>query len=171
MGKVLTRRPVVIALTALLSACTVQQTDVPSVTGPSEFGLSMTLTATPDTINQDGASQSAIAVQARGPSGAGLSGVSVRLDIAVGGTLQDFGTLTTKSLVTGSDGRASAIYIAPPPPPASAGSSGSVVTIVATPIGSNFQAANARTAEIRLVPTGVILPPGQTPTPSFTFSP
>jgi PKD repeat protein len=170
MGKLFIR-PALIVLLGLMSACTVQQAEIPSLTGPSEYGLSLGITATPDSISQDGASQSAIVVLAHGPNGAALGGVPVRLDIVVGGVIQDFGSLSTKSIVTGSDGRASAVYVAPPaPPPASAGAGGTV-TIVATPTSSDYQTAVSRSVEIRLVPTGVILPPGQTPNPSFTFSP
>src|SRR5688572_29677095 len=133
MGKLATRRSALIALIALTAAC-VHQDDIPSPAGPSEFGLSITITATPDAINQDGASQSAIVVYARGPNGEAISGVPIRLQIAVGAAVQDFGTLTTKSIVTASDGRASAIYIAPPAPPPSAGSSERIVTVIATPI-------------------------------------
>lgn len=164
-------RSVAIALMALVAACTVKQDEIPSLTGPSEFGLSITITATPDSISQDGASQSAIVVFARGPNGAGLTAVPLRLDMAVNGVVQDFGTLSTKSIVTGSDGRAAAVYTAPPAPPPAAGGSGNLVTIFVTPTGSNFQAANSQSADIRLVPPGVILPPAPTPTASFTYSP
>ncbi|MCK7469890.1 MAG: hypothetical protein MZU95_03095 [Desulfomicrobium escambiense] len=37
----------------------------------------------------------------------------IRLDVAVNGTLADFGQLSGKNLVTGGDGRASATYTAP----------------------------------------------------------
>jgi len=157
-------------LVALTTAC-VHQDEAPSPIGPSEFALSVAITATPDSISQDGASQSAIVVLARGPNGAPISGVPVRLDIAVGGVVQDFGRLSAKNIATDSTGRASAVYTAPPAPPPSAGGSGSLVTIMATPTSSNFQTAVSQTVDIRLVPTGVILPPGQTPTPSFVYTP
>jgi hypothetical protein len=57
MGKQLPRRPVLIALIALTTACTVQQTKVPSLTGPSEFALSVTVDVQPDIITRDGRSQ------------------------------------------------------------------------------------------------------------------
>jgi PKD repeat protein len=161
------------ALAAVLftAACTVQQTEIPSLTGPSEFALSVLVTVTPDTLNRDGASQSSVVLSARGPDGAPLSGVPLRLDMAVGGVLQDFGTLTARNLVTGSDGRASAVYTAPPAPPPGVGVPITTLTILATTSGSNAQTAVSHSADIRLVPVGVILPPTQSAGPRFTFSP
>jgi PKD repeat protein len=159
-------------LLALMSgACSVQDTKIPGLTGPSELALSVAVSATPDSIIRDGASQSAIVVTARDENGKPKAGVSVRLDMSVDGVLQDFGQLTARTVATGSDGRALASYVAPPPPPPAAGGAPAYVTIVATPIGSNYQAANSQTVEIRLVTPGVILPPAGTPTPAFSFSP
>ncbi len=164
-------RPALIAIAALAAGCTVSDVNAPSLTGPSEFGQSVTITATPDSISQDGASQSAIVVFVRGPNGAGLPGVSLRLQIVVGGAVQDYGTLSAKTIATGSDGRASSVYTAPPPPPPPANGLERRVSIVVTASGSNFQTSVSQTVDIRLVPTGVILPPAQTPNPSFTYSP
>jgi PKD repeat protein len=72
--------------------------------------------------------------------------------------------------VTGSDGRAHVVYTAPPPPPPATAGSGTRVTIVATAIGTNFQASSSQLVDIRLVPPGVILPPADTPTAAFTVS-
>jgi PKD repeat protein len=161
----------VAALALVLTAgCTVHQTEQPPLMGPSDFALSLDVSATPDSISQDGASQSSISVTARGADGANKSGVTLRLDMQVGGTTQDFGTLSARTLVTGSDGRANAIYTAPATSP-TAGGSGTMVSILASPIGTNAQAGEGRTAAIRLVPPGVILPPAGTPTAAFTMSP
>jgi PKD repeat protein len=164
-------RLALLAVLALSAACTVQQAQIPSLTGPSEFALSISVTATPDTLNRDGASQSSIVLTARGPDGNGLAGVAIRLDMAINNVMRDFGTLSAKNLVTGSDGRAVAIYTAPPPPPQGATGTTTTLTILATPQGSNAQASVTHSAEIRLVPVGVILPPEQSAGPRFTFSP
>ena len=172
-------------LTALLAtlafgtACTVHNTEAPSLSGVSEFGLSLVVTAIPDSINQDGASQSSIEVTVRDDKARLIQGQSLRVDMAVNGTIQDFGTLSARTIVTGSDGKARVVYTAPPAPPPSFGGAGGHVAIVVTPIGNNAQVSNPEfgpasiptTVDIRLVPPGVILPPAQTPTPAFTFSP
>ncbi|MCC7416045.1 MAG: PKD domain-containing protein [Acidobacteria bacterium] len=159
------------ALLAGTAACTVHQADSgPEPFGPSDFGLSLDLTITPDSLNQDGASQASVVVVAHDQTGAPKANVVVRLVTSLDGTIREYGTLSARSVVTGSDGRASAIYTAPATSLLAPGE-GIVVTIVATPSGSDAQAANSRTAQLRLVPPGVILPPAQTPTAQFTYSP
>ena len=106
-ASLLTRRSALMAFVTLAMAC-VHQDKVPSLTGPSEFGQGVAITATPDSISQDGASQSAIVVFVRGPNGESLSGVALRLDIMVGGVVQDFGRLSAKNIATDSNGRAAA---------------------------------------------------------------
>ena len=50
-----------LAVAALLgAACTVHQTEAAAVSGPSETALSVTITASPDSISQDGRSTSTI---------------------------------------------------------------------------------------------------------------
>ncbi len=161
---------VLLAALALTTACSVQQTEIPGLTGPSDFALSIQVSATPDVINQDGSSQSSVIVTVNGPDGRPVSSVPVRLDLLVGGTYVDFGSLSAKNVVTGGDGRATAVYTAPGAPPANS-SPFQVVTVSATPVGSNYEAGSIATADIRLNAPGVILPPAGTPTASFTFSP
>ncbi len=160
------------AIAALATAgCTVHQTEAPPVAGPSTFAKSLTMTVTPDRITQDGASQSAVLVQAIGPDGRALSGLSVRVDMMVSGQIADYGTLSARTVVTGSDGVARVVYTAPPPAAPPADSSINTVSIRAIPIGSDAQTANGVSADIRLVPIGVILPPSGTPTAAFTITP
>ncbi|HEY7288914.1 MAG TPA: PKD domain-containing protein [Vicinamibacterales bacterium] len=160
-------RLIAVAAAAFAAGC-VHQTEEPALTGPSTFAQSLRLTATPDSITQDGRSQSSVTVTVFGPNGAPTSGVALRLDMAVGGQLADFGTLSARTVVTANDGTARAVYTAPPPGPDSVISA---VSIVATPVGTDAQASNLSTVSIRLVPSGVILPPGGTPTATFSYSP
>ena len=169
MGKLLPRRPVLIALIALTTACTVQQTKVPSLTGPSEFGLSVTLTPQPDIITRDGISESTIVVTARDANGAAAPGVQFRVDMAVANALQDFGTLSSRFVVTGSDGRASLRYTSPSPPIPGTAVLVDRITIVVVPVNSNYQAATTQTADIRLVLP--VIAGGNAPIPQFTFAP
>ncbi len=163
-------------LVSAAAACTVHKTEVPSLTGPSELALSLNVVAIPDSINQDGGSQSSIRVTVKGPDGKPISGLPIRMDMQVNGLPQDFGTLSARTIVTGTDGTGFVVYTAPPGAPGGVtGTCGSLpgtcVTIVATPMGSDFAAAIPRAVDIRLVPTGVILPPPDTPTAVFQFSP
>ena len=87
-----------VAALALSAACTVHGVDVPPLTGPSELALSVAVTATPDMLPQDGASQSAIVVLVKGPDGKAVAGQGLRVETAVGGALQDYGLLSARSV-------------------------------------------------------------------------
>jgi PKD repeat protein len=183
MKVLLTRLPLAMALAAVATACTVHQTEAPDLTGPSEFALSIRLEASPDSITQDGGSQSVVRVIARGPDGEAVRNQAFRLDMFVNGQIADYGTLSGRTVVTGSDGIATAVYTAPPAPPVNANSvtcapssiavpvPGNCVTIGATPIGSGFGGAHTGSVDIHLMPIGVILPPAGAPTASFFYSP
>jgi PKD repeat protein len=174
-------RQAAVALALLAAAgCTVKNTEAPPLTGPSGLALTLNLNAIPDSISQDGGSQSSVKVSAIGPDGKPVSGLPLRVDMMVNGVAADFGTLSARSIVTNSDGIATVVYTAPPAPPngvftpcAGGVSSlpGACVSIVATATATNFSTANPESVLIRLVPTGVILPPAGQPVASFTTSP
>jgi len=164
-----------------LAGCTVHQTEAPGLTGPSDLALSMRVTALPDSISQDGGSQSSIQITAFGPDGKPKSALPLRVDMFamdqsgkfVG---QDYGALSARTLVTNSSGVATVVYTAPPAPTAGLfgtcqGLPGNCVEIVATASGLGFETVNPQRVTIRLVPPGVIQPPASTPTAAFTFSP
>lgn len=159
-----------------LSGCTVHQTEAPGLTGPSGLALTIRVAASPDSISQDGGSQSSIQVTAIGPDGKGKAALPLRMDMFVGGVGQDYGTLSARTIVTDSSGVAKVVYTAPPSPTAGIfgtckGLPGNCVDIVATASGVGFETATPESVTIRLVPPGVILPPAGAPTAAFTFSP
>ena len=159
----------ILSLTSLSSGCKQQKTVVPGLVGPSELGLSLILQAIPDVLTLDGLSRALISIEAWDANAQPMGNVPIRLEILFNGEFFDFGALSTRSIVTGSNGRADVTYTAP------FGSGEAVdsfllVTIRATPVGSNFANAVARSVEIRLVPQGVIIPQNQDPTAAFTFS-
>jgi PKD repeat protein len=157
-----------VAIAALVaSACTMKEQEAPPLTGPSEFGTSITVEITPDSITQDGASQSLITVTARDANGQPLRNVTVRLDTFVNDTLVDFGSLSARTIVTGGDGKATATYTAPPATP---NGTEQTVTIRVTPLGSDAATSTPRTASLRLMPQGTVFPPS-TVNAAFTVSP
>lgn len=157
-------------LLAATVACTVQETAPPPLTGPSELALRIAMQALPDSILQDGFSQSVINIDASGVEGRPVRGLPMRVEIIAGGVIQDFGTLSAKTVVTGDDGRARVTYTAPPRP-AEPVDDFTVITIFATPIGNDQRGEIPRSVDIRLVPPGVILPPNSAPVPEFDVSP
>jgi hypothetical protein len=150
----------VIAAAALFvvtaSNCTVNKADNPSPTGPSEFALSLSLAAQPDTIIRDGESQSEVVIQALDPDGDPVSRLTLHLEIVVNTLVRnEHGELSAYTVVTGSNGRASVTYTAPRP--FVEGEEDdlelSTVSIRATPVGTDAAAQLARVVTIRLVPS------------------
>lgn len=170
MGRRLRLAAVGVALAVAVSGCKLQNQEPPPLSGPSELALSIAVSAVPDVLTQDGASQSQIQVFARDANGQPVRNIPLRAEIQVGGVVQDFGSLSARTIVTGNDGRASLVYTAPLAP-VPAVDTNTRVTIAVTPIGSDFANALPRFVEIRLVPPGVILPPNNAPVPAFTFAP
>ena len=157
-----------VALAAVtLSACQ-KDASPDAFIGPSELALSISLSASPDVLPLDGASQSVVFILARDGSGQVLANVTLRLQTSFGGVLQDIGLLSARTLVTGQDGRAVATYTAPLA--VSGVDTGAQVEILVTPVGDNYASAVPRTLAIRLVPTGVVIPP-QTLSAGFRFTP
>lgn len=157
-----------VALALALAGCTVKKQEAPPVSGPSELGTSISLAANPDTLPQDGLSQSQIVVQARDGSGQPVRNLPLAAEIAVNGVVQDFGRLSARNLATGSDGRASLTYTAPAQ--VDSVDRRTTVSIRVVPIGSDAGTQVARSVDIRLVPPGIIVPPGPG-VPNFTISP
>lgn len=148
----------VLAAVLALLGCGLSRMDAPTVTGPSELGLAISLTATPDTITQDGSSQSVVEVVARDALAQPLRGVTLRLEIFVNGVQADFGTLASRTLSTGVDGRASTIYTAPPAPPPTA-QSDTLVRIAVTPVSTDFANDSQRAVLIKVVRPATVAPP------------
>jgi hypothetical protein len=167
----LTRCSALVVAAAVAAACTMKKQERPDLSGPSEFATSITISVTPDVIQQDGASQSVITVTARGPNGQPLTSLPLRAEIQVNGVPTDFGSLSARNIVTGADGRATLVFTAPAAPATPiAVDTLTVVDIGITPLGTDFTNSSTRFASIRLVPRGIIVPPANL-RPQFTFTP
>jgi PKD repeat protein len=153
-----------------VAGCSLDKQTTPPLSGPSELGLAIGVTATPDIITQDGQSQATIRVQALDAASQPVSGLALRAETLVGGLPVDLGFLSTKSLSTGADGRATLVYRSPAPPSPSQ-TSDILIEVAITPVGTNYTGANTKSVLIRLARPGVILPPNGTPTAKFFFSP
>ncbi len=134
--------------------------EAPPLTGPSEFAQSIAISVSPDVLPQDGASQSFITVTARDANSQPIRNLTMRTETRVGGTPVDFGVLSARSVVTGSDGRATLVYTAPPSPAVSPDAF-LVVDVVVTPFGTDYNNSHPRSAAIRLVPQGTVDPAGR----------
>jgi hypothetical protein len=105
------------ALTA--AGCGLDKVDPPPVNGPSETGISVQLTALPDTLNADGVSESAVQLVLRNPDGTPLSGLAVYFSFSGDGILVPAASSTfvgpvQSGLVMATDrnGVANVVYVA-----------------------------------------------------------
>ena len=141
-----------------LAACSLDKQEAPSLSGPSEFALSVTMTASPDQLPRDGRSQSLVTVTVRDAQGRPVSGQRVALSLPTNAPAGAF--LSQSEVVTGSTGQATFTVTAPV-----SGSLGNII-VSATPIGTNADNASARTISITATPAN-----GSAPVAAFTFSP
>lgn len=141
------------AMTFLLAAtagCGIEKQSAPGLAGPSEFGLSLSLSATPDTIVQDGVSQAVIHIVARDPDSRPVPNLTLQLQGSSSSSLIRAVTFTQTTVVTDANGLATTGLISPPAP-ATVPASPPVITVSATPLGTNFANAVARPVEVRLL--------------------
>ena len=148
---------VVAAVCAVMAlvGCTLQDQSAPGLAGPSGFGLSLGLTASPDIIQRDGTSTSRIAVVARDESGAAVQR-QVILTTDAGRLSSNSDSVTTTTDV---NRPATVDFIAP-----NRNESVEVVTIRASAVGSDY--ANSREASLNIR----VLGPG-VPVARFTVTP
>jgi len=137
----------------LLGGCMMQSQSAPDLVGPSGFGKTMTITATPDTLPRDGSSQSVITVNFRdGSTNQALPSQHLVLSASVG-------SLSVNEVMTDVAGNASFTYIAP-----SLNTPASKASVIVTPVGTNATENRAQSVAIALIGPDV-------PVASFTFSP
>ena len=67
----------VATLGLVTGGCALDKGQDPPLVGPAETGVSVQLTALPDTVNADGVSQSTVQLVLRNPDGSPLSGLAV----------------------------------------------------------------------------------------------
>lgn len=159
-----------VAAIAFLAGCTVKDIDQPALAGPSTLATSITMRASPDTLLQDGASQSVITITAVDAEGR-QKNIPLRADISIDGVLQDFGRLSTKQPVANGT---PLIYTAPPTSSLAAGQVPTIVTILISPtdgVAFDGRGEFARQVDIRLVPQGIILPTNPNLVAAFSVNP
>lgn len=168
------RLAVAIAVLAAAAGCTMTDQSLPGFVGPSELGLSLTITVTPDVLRWDGASRALVVIQARNGSGQPVANIAALVEVlAVDPTNPalrvpyDLGAISARSIVTGGDGRATVTYTAP----LLTQNYGEVpIWIRVTPAEGNAANQQGREVMIRLLPPGIIAPPPDL-VPDFSITP
>lgn len=166
----------VICAALLGAACTVHQTEAPTLSGPSSTATTVSVSASPDVINL-GQSTSApgetstIAVQVSRFDGKPVQPGSVRLDVLVpesgNASAPDCGQFSSRTLQFGTDGKTGTAKFTAPSFPIDKicpnFAPGNSVLIAATLVDSGLQSSN--------VPVRLIGRAPDTPTPQFSFFP
>jgi hypothetical protein len=135
--------------------CGLHSVDIPDLEGPSETGLSIALTASPDLLVADGTSTSLVTATLRGPDGRPIAGRQIFFTIAdTTGQFADIGSFPTSngpgtgvSVVTDAAGVARVTYQSPVRTDFTANSK---VLIVARLFGTDANGQNYKSVAIEL---------------------
>ena len=141
------------------AGCAVDNQSTPSLSGPSEFGLSVTATATPNQLPRDGSSRAVVTLTVRDAQGKGKADLRLAL-----GPISPAGAILSASEVR-TDANGSATFTVTAPPASVAGNAISIEVTPAPPdntSGPSFP----RTVSVALTPTNSTVP-----TPSFIVTP
>jgi hypothetical protein len=139
----------------LASGCALTATSVPSLTGPSELGLSLSIAASPDVLVADGLSRSRVTVTARDVSTGPVRALTLTIEVGGDDLATDSGRLSHRTVTTGDDGQATVNYTAPRAA-VGAETEARTVTLSFIPVGTNFANATPRSVLIQLVPPSAI---------------
>jgi PKD repeat protein len=118
------RTGLVAGLAALVASCGVSKQEAPSISGPSGFAMSMTPSASPETLPRDGQSTSTVRVVVRNDQDRPVVGQRMLLSATTG-------TLSASDVTTDSSGTATVRFTAP-----AMNTSVSSATIAVTPVGN-----------------------------------
>jgi PKD repeat protein len=152
------------------AGCTLSSDSPPAFTGPSEFALSLAVSASPDVLPENGASQSTIGIVARDSNGQPAPNVSLRVEtVNDQGQITQVGSLSTSSVTTDSQGRASVMFTAPFADVVGVENT-TPVKIRVTPTGTDRTGLTGHFVTIRLVPPSVVSVPGS-PVARFSANP
>lgn len=151
------------------AGCELAKQGAPPLSGPSEFGQSVSLVATPDRMTQDGVSVSTITAVVRNADGAPAASVPIQWNV-VASDGRTFVEPSTRSSVTDANGGAS-VQVTAPAAPSAMPAQPLRLTVSATPFSTNTQNSVARTVEITMIPPIGTLPQNNNPVASFTISP
>ncbi|TAK14320.1 MAG: PKD domain-containing protein [Acidobacteria bacterium] len=149
-----------------LVSCRVGKVTEPDLAGPSGFGVSLGISASPDLLQRDGRTTSTVTISAFNGASKPMPGLGLHLDLRLEGGTGGLGTLSQRDIATGADGRVVVTYTSPLPAPLGQ-SDEATVQIIVTPVGTNAANTTAQAISIRLTS------PDQAggPTASFVAAP
>lgn len=167
----LLRSSLLLSLTVGFAACTIHPTGAaPDLAGPSSFGHSLSVTASPDNIAADG-SMSTVTATFIDADGKPLVGAALQVSMSVSGAPVDWGYLSSRTVYTDSTGHAKAVYFSPVMTGFFAGTPGQQVWISVVPVGANFTSAIPVNAVIKVTPPPVPILGVDSPVAAVTYGP
>jgi hypothetical protein len=140
----------VLTLLVGFSACGLDKVEIPPLAGPSELGISVKLTASPDVLTADGISTALIQAEVRGPNGQPLAGKDIYFAISNGADsalFADIGSLSHNRGLTDGAGITQVVYRVPPRTDFTRNGS---VLVDARPLGNDANGVVYRTVRIEL---------------------
>ena len=153
--------------------CSLSNQETPGLSGPSEFGTSIVLAATPEVLPQDGVSQSVVTATARDTAGRPMKDVAIRWSALT----SDPNTIPASTVAlsattsyTDASGHA-AVIVTAPQTPTQAPVTPNTVTVQAAPVSPDSSAAFVRFVTIRLQTPAGIPPATIGLVPKFTVKP
>jgi PKD repeat protein len=139
---------IVLGTLLALGACSTDEVNKPSLSGPSELSLALGLAASPDVLTADGASTAAVQAVVHDQNGNPKAGQPMTFALMdSSGTFADIGELNRTTAVTGPDGTATVIYTAPFRTDFTANGT---IQVAARPLGTDARSAIYRTVAIEL---------------------
>jgi PKD repeat protein len=159
-----------VALSLLAATgCGLEKQEEPALTGPSEYGYSITVQSHTDRLPQDGVS--VVRVTARVLDSGGKPVPDFWLLWTVTAPPGVFVEPSDQQTKTNAQGETT-ITVRAPTPPAFLPGSTAQLTITARPVGSDaLSTDNYRTIVVQLIPPAGTLPVNNPPVPAFTISP
>jgi PKD repeat protein len=151
------------------SGCGLAKQEAPALSGPSEFGESIAVAASPDRLSQDGVSQTRVVATIRDQEGNPKAGVTVQWTVTAStGVLVE---PSSQQSTTNGQGQAT-MFVTAPSAPVFLPTSTEKLTITAKVVGADaLSTVNARTVEVLLIPPAGTLPVNRPPVAAFTVSP
>jgi hypothetical protein len=135
---------IVAAISAILGvSCTISKNDAPGVSAPSEFATSLTLSASPEVLPQDGTSQAVVTVLARDASSKPIPNLAIRWNATASTTNVQSFSLSASTSITDASGR-TAVVLTAPARPAQQLATRDYITVTATPVADSVTQVEPR---------------------------
>jgi len=158
----------------MVASCTLDKQKAPDLAGPSGASTTISVTATPDHLTQDGVSQTVVTATVRDAAGKPMSGVNINWLV----TASDGSQVEPAAQFTATDTQGhAATTVTAPAAPSQLPTSPVKLTIAAQAVGSDAIVSapgfeKARTSVVvELVPPGGTLQPNRAPVAVFTIVP